>query len=158
MFFIPEKKSLLFFILFMMGVSACNPKRVFDENKIVENGNWNINNKLRFDVPIDDLLPRYNFYLYLRNAVEYPFSNLFVFITTTFPDGRLARDTVELTLAGYDGRWLGSGMGNVKYNQFLFQKDVVFKEKGKYRFEFEQAMRVNELKGIRDIGLRIEKQ
>ncbi|MCK9421871.1 MAG: gliding motility lipoprotein GldH [Bacteroidales bacterium] len=158
MFIKPEKKSILFFILFMVILAACDPKRVFDENKIVENGNWNVNNKLRFNVPVEDIISHYNFYLYVRNAVEYPFSNLFIFITTTFPDGRMARDTVELTLAGYDGRWLGSGMGNVKYNKFLFQKGVQFKQKGNYRFEFEQAMRINEIKGIRDIGLRIEKE
>jgi gliding motility-associated lipoprotein GldH len=75
-----------------------------------------------------------------------------------FPDGHIARDTIELTLADYDGRWLGSGMGSVKFSRFLLQKDVRFKQKGNYLFTLEQAMRVNELNGIRDIGLRIEKQ
>jgi gliding motility-associated lipoprotein GldH len=74
------------------------------------------------------------------------------------PDGQMSRDTAELTLADYDGRWLGSGMGSVKFSHFLFQKDVRFKQAGTYRFVFEQAMRVNELNGINDIGLRIEKQ
>lgn len=154
----PEKKYLLFFILLIVIFTACDSNRVFDENKTVENGKWKVNNKFRFDVPVEDILSRYDFYLYVRNAVDYPFSNLFLFITTIFPNGQLSRDTVELTLAGYDGRWLGSGMGSVKYNQFLFQKGVMFRQKGKYSFEFEQAMRVNELKGIQDIGLRIEKE
>jgi gliding motility-associated lipoprotein GldH len=35
---------------------------------------------------------------------------------------------------------------------------MVFPHKGIYRFELEQAMRVKELKGIRDVGIRIEKQ
>jgi gliding motility-associated lipoprotein GldH len=154
----PINKILPLFILPLAILAACGSNRVFDENKTVQNGNWNVHEKLAFDVLVGDILSRYDFYLSVRNAVEYPYSNLYLFITTTFPDGRMSRDTVELTLAGHDGRWLGSGMGSVKYNQFLFQKGVKFKQKGMYRFEFEQAMRVNELKGIRDIGLRIEKE
>jgi len=97
-------------------------------------------------------------YLNVRNGPEYPYSNIFIFMNTVFPDGQIARDTIELTLADYDGRWLGSGMGSVKFSRFLFQKNVQFKQAGTYRFILEQAMRVRELSGIHDVGLRIEKQ
>ena len=79
-------------------------------------------------------------------------------MNTTLPDGRISRDTLELTLADYDGRWLGSGIGSVKFSKFLFRKGIRFKQKGHYRFELEQAMRVKELKGIKDIGMRFETQ
>jgi gliding motility-associated lipoprotein GldH len=61
-------------------------------------------------------------------------------------------------LADYDGKWLGSGISDVKFNRFLFQKGVRFPQKGRYFFEIEQAMRVKDLKGIVDIGIRLEKQ
>jgi len=154
----PKNITLPLFILSLAILAACGPNRIFDENKTIQNGNWNVQDKPIFEVSVEDILSRYDFYLSVRNAVEYPYSNLYIFIATTFPDGRMSRDTVELILAGNDGRWLGSGMGNVKYNQFLFQKGVKFTQKGKYRFELEQAMRVNELKGIHDVGLRIEKE
>jgi gliding motility-associated lipoprotein GldH len=158
MHMIPAKKTILLLLLFMGMMISCDKKRVFEENWVVENGAWNVKHKMTFTVVISDIVPRYNVYLNVRNSPEYPYSNLYLFLETGFPDGKIARDTLELTLADYDGRWLGSGIGSVKFSRFLLQKGVRFKQKGTYRFEMEQAMRVNELKGIRDIGLRIEKE
>jgi gliding motility-associated lipoprotein GldH len=154
----PGNKILLLLILLTGILISCDSNRVFDENIIVENNHWNVNNKLKFSVTIKDTVQRYNVYLKVRNAGEYPYSNLFLFLNTIFPDGRISRDTLELTLADYDGRWLGSGMGSVKFSKFLFRQGVTFRQQGRYIFELEQAMRVTELQGIRDIGLRIEKQ
>ncbi|MDP1623901.1 MAG: gliding motility lipoprotein GldH [Bacteroidales bacterium] len=153
-----ETKNLFLLFLLVMVMISCDQNRVIDENIALEKATWNVNNKLQFDVAISDLLLRYNVYLNVRNGPEYPFSNLFLFMNTIFPNGHISCDTIELTLADYDGRWLGSGMGSVKFSRFLLQKDVRFKQTGKYRFILEQAMRVNELNGIHDIGLRIEKQ
>lgn len=154
----PEKKTLLMLLLLMVAFISCDSNRVFEEHIALKQGKWNAKNQLKFDVTISDLTARYNVYLNVRNGPEYPYSNLFLFMNTVMPGGQISRDTVELTLADYDGRWLGSGMGSVKFSHFLFQKDVRFKQTGTYRFVFEQAMRVNELNGISDIGLRIEKQ
>jgi gliding motility-associated lipoprotein GldH len=151
------KKNLLLLLVFMGFIISCDRNRFFEENTIMKDGIWNSRQKVSYSVTIDDLLSRYNIYITLRNAPEYPYSNLFLFLNTTYPDGKTGRDTLELSLADYDGRWLGSGMGSVKYNRFLFLKDFQFRSKGTYKFEFEQGMRVNDLKGIRDFGLRIEK-
>jgi gliding motility-associated lipoprotein GldH len=147
-------------VLFLLAtfVLACDSQRIFEEHVALKNATWKSMDKVQFDVAIPDLLTRYNVYLNVRNGVEYPYANLYLFMNTVFPDGKIARDTIELTLADYDGRWLGSGMGNVKFSRFMFKKGVQFEKTGKYRFELEQAMRVNDLKGIHDIGLRIEKQ
>ncbi len=154
----PEKKIFLLIFLLMAALISCDSNRVFEEHTALSTGVWDVKNTIKFDVAISDLPARYNVYLNVRNGSEYPYSNLFLFMNTVFPDGLVARDTIELTLADYDGRWLGSGMGSVKFSHFLFRKDVRFTQKGNYRFILEQAMRVNELKGIHDIGLRIEKQ
>ena len=154
----PDKKPFLLILLFLGLFFSCDSKRVFEENFVVEKGIWHVTNKIKFDVAITNLLLRYNVYLNVRNTTDYPYSNLYLFLNTGFPDGKMSRDTLELTLADYDGRWLGSGMSGVKFSRFLLQKGVQFKQKGTYHFELEQAMRVKELKGIRDIGLRIEKQ
>ena len=154
----PEKRLLLFVLLLMAAFISCDSNRAFEEHTALKNGVWDVKNEIRFDVAISDLLSRYNVYFNVRNGLEYPYGNLFMFMNTVFPDGHIARDTIELTLADYDGRWLGSGMGSVKFSRFLFRREVQFKEAGNYRFILQQAMRVRELTGIHDIGMRIEKK
>jgi len=152
-----HKKNPILILIFLLVFSSCDSKRVFEENKSIEKSSWKVTNKPVFSVSIDDIAISYNIFLNIRNRMDYPYSNIYLFLKTTFPDGKISLDTIEFLLADYDGRWLGSGVGSVKFNKFLFQKGIYFPQKGKYTFEFEQAMRVNELKGITDIGLRIER-
>lgn len=156
----PVSRNLLLLSLFflVLSFSSCDSKRFYEENKSFENGVWLNTNRPLYRVNITDTLARYDLFLNVRNDGIYPYSNLYLFIKTTLPKGKTAIDTVECQLADPDGKWRGSGLGNIKFNRFLFQKGMVFPGKGEYRFELEQAMRVKELKGIRDIGIRIEKQ
>jgi len=156
MFPVCKNITWLLFIL-SLTLASCDSRRVFEENKALADGKWKAKEKISFRVTIPDTTIAYNVYLNVRNVLDYPYSNLYLFMETKFPDGRKSRDTLECMLADYDGRWLGSGIGSMKFNQFLLQKGVFFSQKGIYLFEVEQAMRVNELKGIHDIGLRIEK-
>ncbi len=152
-------KGFLFLLLTIsVFMTSCDRNQIYEENFQIDKGIWNVRKPAVFDVEISRLNLRYNVYLNLRNAPDYPYSNLFVFLTTTYPDGKKSKDTLELTLADYDGRWLGTGMGSVKFSRFRLKNNVQFNKAGHYRFEMEQAMRVNDLKGIHDIGLRIEKQ
>jgi gliding motility-associated lipoprotein GldH len=84
-------------------------------------------------------------------------SNLYMFITTTAPSGHSIVDTVEVVLADDKGKWLGSGLGDIWDLQQPYKQNVRFAQRGSYSFEFEQAMRVERLPFILDVGLRVEK-
>jgi len=155
-----SRKIILSFLLILSFwvLQSCDTKRFFEENKIIEKSVWNNKDKAIFNVLITDISSSYDFFINLRISGDYQYSNIYLFLKTVFPDGKIARDTIECQLADYDGKWLGSGISNLKFNRFLFQKGVRFPRKGQYVFEVEQAMRVNDLKGISDIGIRIEKE
>ncbi len=140
-----------------VSFSSCDSHRVFEENKTIREYNWDYNLPLTFTVAITDTASSHDMYLNIRNAGYYGFSNLFLFVNTIIPGGETLRDTVEITLAAPDGRWLGDGLGDIYDNRYLFRKGFKFPKAGNYRFELIQAMRVNPLPGIMDAGIRIEK-
>lgn len=137
--------------------SSCDVGRVFEENKTIRDYNWDYNLPLAFTVNIADTVSNHDMYLNVRNAGFYKFSNLFLFVNTIIPGGETLRDTVEITLAAPDGKWLGDGLGDIYDNRYLFRKGFKFPKTGDYRIELIQAMRVNPLPGIMDAGVRIEK-
>ena len=139
-------------------LASCDSKRYYEENKPIVKGIWKSDDKAFFAVQINDTVSKYDFFLNIRNSPDYPYSNLYLFIRTTNPAGKKAQDTIECPLADYTGKWLGSGSGSVKFNRFLLQRRVSLRQNGCYTFEVEQAMRVKELRGIMDIGIRIEKE
>lgn len=137
---------------------GCDKNQVFEKNQKIPDYNWDQNNALTFLVNITDTLSYHTIYLNVRNAGNYRFSNLFLFINTRLPQGQLQRDTAECILATSDGKWLGEGLGDIYDNRILFKDRVRFPQVGEYRFDLIQAMRVNPLQGIMDAGIRIEKK
>ena len=106
---------------------------------------------------MEDTTGLFDFYLTLRHNSKYKYSNIYFFVSTTFPDGQFSRDTVEFILADRRGKWYGKGIGSIKDLKILLKKGVSFPIPGNYVFEFEQAMREENLEGITDIGILIEK-
>jgi len=144
-------------IFLIMLISACDRNVVFEQNVKMDDNRWNVNQPVKLEADIQDTISQHNIYINVRNAGGYAFSNLFLFLTTTMPDGKTARDTVELTLADANGKWLGDGMGDIWDNRILFKRNFRFPMSGIYKFELQQAMRLNPLPQIMDAGIRIEK-
>jgi gliding motility-associated lipoprotein GldH len=152
-----NKTVTAFILLAFFPICSCDTARVFEENKKIENNEWDQHSPLVFQASVIDTAVSYNVYINIRNAGFYRFSNLYLFINTGFPGGQMQRDTLECILASPDGRWLGDGLGDIWDNSILFKEGVRFPQQGEYRFELIQAMRINPLPGIMDAGIRIEK-
>jgi gliding motility-associated lipoprotein GldH len=145
-------------VLMFVMLIACDQKRVFEDNMPVDEAGWKEVSPVDFEVNIEDTLSTYRFFLNVRHAEAYPYSNLYVFMHTKIPGGQMARDTIELMLQDLEGNWTGSGLGDIYDHQILFRKGLRFPRKGLYHFSVIQAMRAPQLPFIMEIGLRIEKE
>lgn len=134
---------------------ACNMNSIYDESIIIENSAWNKDDLANFEVVIDDTLLAYDFYINVRNTVDYRYCNLYIFLDTKFPNNHMSRDTLELMLADVEGKWLGKGWGAVKENSILISANMRFPLKGLYVFKMQQAMRVDTLESISNVGIRV---
>jgi gliding motility-associated lipoprotein GldH len=144
-------------LIFLMVFTSCDPGRIYDESYAIENARWNRDSVYLYEVNIIDSMQLHNFYINIRNNTDYPYSNIYLFVTTEFPNGHSTTDTIECILADKGGKWLGKGSGRIKDNQIMLQQALRFPLGGIYHFILEQGMRDNHLKGIEDIGIRIEK-
>ncbi len=144
--------------LMVLGLGACKQGIVFEKSQSVNKDGWHYQDTVFFEHEFTDTLALYDIYLNVRNTDDYPYRNFYVFFETTFPDGRVFRDTIETFLADRTGQWTGSGLGRTKSNSFHFRKDVWFPVEGEFTFSIQHAMREEYLEGISDIGIRIERK
>ena len=151
------KYLITYFILLVCFLNSCQSDYEVSKNIAVPLP-WDSHHPINFEFQINDTIATYSFYISVRNNEEYPFSNIYFFINTLLPDGKSARDTVECILANPSGKWLGKGMGNLKESTHLIRNNLIFPRSGTYRMEIEQAMRVDELSGIKDVGIKIMKK
>ncbi len=151
------KKLVYILIVLMLGLTACTNDS-FDKRTVIPEAEWRQEDRVAFDVDINDTLSGYEFGIGLRHLENYRYSNLFVFLHTRMPNGNVTHDTIECTLATPEGKWLGKSSGSMRDMIVPLNENLRFPLTGTYHFEIEQAMREPVLKGISDIGLYIEKQ
>ncbi|WP_339916135.1 gliding motility lipoprotein GldH [Yeosuana marina] len=153
---------LLFFLGLFLIVVSCDSKRVYDEYKSVPN-EWNKDSIITFKINPPDSIKPYNLFVDLRNTNEYKYSNIFLIVEMVFPHGRTIKDTLEYRMTDPSGKFLGTGLMDVKENKLWYKENVVFKEAGEYTVNIQHAMRENgkvngvvSLEGITDVGFRVE--
>jgi len=153
-----RRQKAIYSVILLLSISfgACNQGSVYHKYITIEEASWHQDSILQYDVLIEDSITLNDFYINIRNNTDYPFSNLYVFLTTEFPNGHSTRDTIECILADKNGKWLGSGSGRIKDNKIMLQQALRFPLRGTYHFFLEQGMRHEQLTGIEDIGLSIE--
>lgn len=143
-------------LLAAMALAACDGSVYYDESRSVDEHGWSPQDSVCFDVDVDDTAHLFNFFVEVRNSVTYPYSNTFLFINTTFPDGSMARDTMEYPLADPSGQWLGKRSGRYVDTRYFFRRNARFPMPGNYHFAITNGMRDSAITGLEHIGFRIE--
>lgn len=137
---------------------SCDKKRVYEDFYTSGSNGWDKDSVANFEVNIPYSTMSYNILINCRNLENYPYSNLWLFVDVINPDSMAIRDTVEYQLALPNGKWTGNGTGGVYENQFMYRSNVFFPKAGIYKFQIQHGMRDEKLKGMKDIGIRIEKK
>jgi len=145
------------FLLIAFLFFSCNKNVVYTKYQTFEENEWYAKNKAIFDVEITDINALNNVSLMVRHADSYPYSNIFLFVETTYPDGKITKDTMEVILSNNKGEWQGNGAGDIFDLKVPIKKNVRFPLAGKYKFSFQQGMRTDPLPLIMDFGFEIEK-
>ncbi|MFN8276310.1 MAG: gliding motility lipoprotein GldH [Chitinophagales bacterium] len=138
-------------------LGSCDRQRVYETNFPVEGESWPYTDAKSFTFDISDTTARYNIFINVRHSFEFEWRNMYVQVSTQFPDGKHIQKRVNLPLSEADGHWYGHCMGDNCDMPVLIQQAAKFPMKGKYTFTLQQDMRVNPLPRIKAIGLRVER-
>jgi len=155
------KEKIRYSVIFVLTSCAlllsCNNNVVYTESISMTGKKWELMNIPSFRVPIDDTLSRNNVMFTIRTGSSYPFRNIYLFVQTKSPDGKFITDTIEYFLADEKGKWYGKGFGDIHEMNLPYKSNVYFPVKGTYQFNIRHGMRVEDLNGVYDLGLRIVK-
>jgi gliding motility-associated lipoprotein GldH len=90
----------------------------------------------------------------VRTTVDYPYANLWMFLTINGPMGKSQRFPLELVTADAKGKWMGEKSGSLVSFSKLFMHDK-FPKKGTYTLSFEQATTQESLPEVVDLTLDV---
>jgi gliding motility-associated lipoprotein GldH len=149
--------SFILVLTSLILLSSCDSKIVYTDSKLMPEQIWKLMDIRTFKIPVTDTLNRNNVFFTIRTGSSYPFRNIYLFVTTISPDGKSIADTLQYNLADEKGKWYGKGFGDLHELNLPYKSNVYFPVKGIYLVKIQHGMRVEDLKGIYDFGLRIDK-
>lgn len=157
-------RNSIAFILIIILLTSCGKAKVFELYKPTDNNTWHKDSIMNFTFSPTDTLAKNNVFINLRNNKEYEYSNLFLIVGIEFPNNTNIVDTLEYEMADTQGKFLGTGLTDLKENKLEYKTNVVFPTKGEYNINVQQAMRksgqingIESLNGITEVGISIEK-
>lgn len=135
---------------------GCDEPPVYTSYRPTDKATWNKEKTFYFSVDIQDTSHPYSLTLDIRNNTLYPYRNLWVVYQVEQPVGPFLTDTLECILADGHNKWRGNGF-SLFTTSFPLKEQFVFPHPGLYTFSFSHIMTDEKLKGIHEIGFRIEK-
>lgn len=145
------------FLFLMLILQSCGRNVVFTDSAQLEGKTWKLADVAVFNIPVKDTVNSNNIFFTIRTGSSYPFRNIYLFVTTTSPVRKSLTDTLQYELADEKGNWYGKGFGDIHELKLPYKSNVFFPLSGTYRISIQHGMRIEDLKGVYDIGLRVEK-
>jgi len=148
---------IIFSFFSLLLFASCNTN-VNSSYNIFEEDSWHADSIITLSHSVVDSTTKHNLYLKIRHTTDFEYQNIFLFV-----DFQEKRDTIEVTLSEKNGKWLGSGFGDIKEVEYCFAKEVIFNSKKTSNVTVEQAMRygdqpvITNLKGIIALAINIKK-
>lgn len=137
-------------------IVACNENTVYHSYRSIPSEGWRKSDTLFFNIPVKDSLEHLHLSVEIRNKSNYAYRNLYLSVSHNLEDSMVWKtDTLLLMLADKEGKWSGTGWGSL-FQSTLPIGSVVVQHPGNYTFKIAHRMQDELLKGINDIGVKIE--
>ncbi len=140
--------------IMMTALSSCHSSDIDSTDfRTVPSGKWAYGDTLTFLLPTEENLPGGTLEVALRHTNDYPFSNLWLEVTTAISSGETRTDTVNVDLCDAFGRWYGNGFGD-SY-QMSASLPLHTPTDSVLSVGVRHIMRVDTLRGIDQVGVRL---
>ena len=147
--------NILFLASLCLLLSACGPKVIVEESKVIDSTGWAYDNELTFSFDITDTTSVYDIWVEMEHDVDFPYQNFYSNIRTEFPDGKEQVQLLSFEIAEKSGRWFGKCNDESCHIEIPLQVGARFDQIGDYLIGFEQYSRKDSLWGIKDFTFKL---
>lgn len=153
-----RSKLYIGFFVVCAFLSSCDEGAVYYRFHPIKNNNWNKQVAVNFLIDSLSVDPdkRYDVVLEIVNNNQYPFQNIWLLVQQNITDTTFVSDTVEITLADSQGKWLGKGSAGLYQLSVPYKTSITLDSTRAYLVRIRQVMKDNPIKGIEKVGLLVK--
>lgn len=137
------------------AISACDEHTMYHSYQSIPEKGWGKSDTLFYNIPVNDSLIILQLSAGVRNDNNYPYQDLYLFVSHNLEDStKWQTDTLKFTLSDKEGKWIGTGWGNL-YQSTQPIKSAIVRHPGNYSIRVTHGMKDETLSGISDIGIKV---
>ncbi len=139
--------------MMMAVVTGCTtpPTNDYSESRHIDPEGWRYGQAMVYRPEFRDSVATGYFVTAVTHAADFPYTDLWLEVSSADPAGRIHADTVRLTLADRYGRWLGSGIGpRLQVTDTLPRRVAIA---AGTRVKVRHIMQTDTLRGIEQVGI-----
>lgn len=144
-------------LLLVAILGSCKGNRIFEAYHSIDKASWHFHDTAIFSVNIEDTSHYYHWMIMLRHQTGYRYSNAYVMLETTGPNGFGRKETFDIMIAEADGKWVGRRSGGLVEVVQPFWVRRQMPDTGTYVVKIYPYMRMDEVPQITDVGLQVMK-
>ena len=143
-------------LLLLLGVFivSCGPKTIFEKSYDIVNP-WTYDQSYTYDFEIADTSKPYDLILSVSHLEDFGYENMYIKVTTTFPNGKSVVHPLSLQLANSLGNWLGECSRGQCTTELAMSLKSYYKVPGTYKIKFDQLTRDKNVSGISSLKMQI---
>jgi len=140
-------------------LTACHSNTVYHSYQSIPTTGWSKSDTLVYTLPASIPAGTYEMTIGIRHQESYPYRNLWMNISTNVKDtSTYTTDTLQLFLADKTGNWNGNGPGGLyQFTKLYTPSFTIAQDSASRNIRIVHIMTDNPLKGISDVGIRLEK-
>ena len=141
-------------LLLLLACTACNFSSTREKYKMLDNEVWERDSNYRFEFDITQP-GRYLMSTCIRHSTDYKQRNISCYLTISYRGMELNSINTDVLMADENGQWIGQGLGGLKTVVQPIKEIFHFDSTGIYTVEVRHRMKDRQLKGIKNIGIKI---
>lgn len=151
------KNKICICILFLLlGCTACNYPSTLEKYKTLANETWerDSNYKFEFNIPQPG---NYHISTCIRHTTDYKQKNISCYLTILHQRVEMDKENSDIIIVDNNGRWVGQGLTGLKTVVQPIDRIFHFDSTGVYTVEIKHRMKDKQLKGIKNIGIKMNR-
>ena len=141
-------------LLLLLACTACNFSSTREKYKMLADEVWERDSNYRFEFDITQP-GRYLMSTCVRHTTAYKQRNISCYLTISYRGSELNSINTDVLMADENGQWIGQGLGGLKTVVQPIKEIFHFDSTGIYTVEVRHRMKDKQLKGIKNIGIKI---
>lgn len=144
--------------LLLCSLAACGPDHLYKNSTPLAAAGWTYRDSTRFEFQVPDTVTRYDIFLDVEYTAEYPFQNLYLKLSTRYPNGKQLTRVKSIDLFDNQGHQAGQSAGGHYRLQAALQENAYFNQTGPHTVSVGQYTRRDTLPGMVAMGLLVQRR